>query len=60
MLMAYRLTGNGQLFAQGAFRDKQRLLAPTRLRVNANQLEVVFLDYVATGRGELTAQFDSV
>ncbi|MDN7132919.1 hypothetical protein JNO04_11235 [Halomonas sp. MC140] len=52
------LTGSGQLFAQGAFRDKQ-LLAPTRLRVNANQLEVAFLDYLATGRGELTAQLDS-
>ncbi|WP_083006554.1 hypothetical protein [Halomonas sp. GT] len=49
------VAGNGQLFAQGAFRN-DRLLAPTRLRVNANQLEVAFLDYVATGRGELTAQ----
>ncbi|WP_085917851.1 hypothetical protein [Halomonas sp. CSM-2] len=53
-----RLAGNGQLFAEGAFRD-DRLLAPTRLRVNANQLEVGFLDYLATGRGELTAQLDS-
>ncbi|MFN2410109.1 MAG: hypothetical protein ABR539_07410 [Halomonas sp.] len=53
-----RLAGNGQLVAQGAFRD-DRLLAPTRLRVNANQLEVGFLDYLATGRGELTAQLDS-
>ncbi|WP_249975887.1 hypothetical protein [Vreelandella olivaria] len=52
------LSGNGQLFAEGAFRD-DRLLAPTRLRVNANQLEVAFLDYLATGRGELTAQLDS-
>ncbi|UYV18265.1 hypothetical protein K1Y77_12320 [Halomonas qaidamensis] len=52
------LSGNGQLFAQGAFRD-DRLLAPTRLRVNANQLEVAFLDYIATGRGELTAQLDT-
>ncbi|MBZ5486261.1 hypothetical protein HW452_01805 [Halomonas aquamarina] len=52
------LSGNGQLFAQGAFRDK-RLLAPTRLRIDANQLEVAFLDYLATGRGELTAQIDS-
>lgn len=52
------LSGSGQLFAQGAFRDKL-LLAPTRLRVNANQLEVAFLDYLATGRGELTAQLDS-
>ncbi|MDQ7728612.1 hypothetical protein [Halomonas sp. SpR8] len=50
--------GEGQLFAQGAFRD-DRLLAPTRLRVNAKQLEVTFLDYLATGRGELTAQLDS-
>ncbi|RUR33622.1 hypothetical protein [Vreelandella nanhaiensis] len=52
------LSGNGQLFAQGSFRD-DRLLAPTRLRINANQLEVVFLDYLVTGRGELTAQIDS-
>ena len=52
------IAGEGQLFAQGAFRD-DRLLAPTRLRVNADQLEVTFLDYLATGRGELTAQLDS-
>ena len=52
------IAGEGQLFAQGAFRDN-RLLAPTRLRVNADQLEVTFLDYLATGRGELTAQLDS-
>lgn len=52
------IAGNGQLFAQGAF-GNDRLLAPTRLRVNANQLEVAFLDYVATGRGELTAQLDT-
>jgi len=52
------LSGNGQLLAQGAFRN-DRLLAPTRLRVNANQLEVAFLDYLATGRGELTAQLDT-
>ncbi|UXZ54895.1 hypothetical protein LOS15_02345 [Halomonas sp. 7T] len=52
------LSGDGQLFAQGAFRDN-RLLSPTRLRVNANQLEVAFLDYLATGRGELTAQLDT-
>lgn len=52
------IAGEGQLFTQGAFRDN-RLLAPTRLRVNADQLEVSFLDYLATGRGELTAQLDS-
>lgn len=52
------IAGEGQLFAQGAFRDN-RLLAPTRLRVNADQLEVSFLDYLASGRGELTAQLDS-
>ncbi|MGE6607117.1 hypothetical protein ACQKE4_11420 [Halomonas sp. NPDC076908] len=52
------ITGEGQLFAQGAFRDDD-LLAPTRLRINADQLEVTFLDYLATGRGELTAQLDS-
>ncbi|HSP30989.1 MAG TPA: hypothetical protein VLO13_03120, partial [Halomonas sp.] len=52
------IAGEGQLFAQGAYRD-DRLLAPTRLRVNADQLEVTFLDYLATGRGELTAQLDS-
>ncbi|MEA2117223.1 hypothetical protein [Halovibrio sp. HP20-50] len=52
------IAGEGQLFAQGAFRDA-RLLAPTRLRVNADQLEVTFLDYLATGRGELTAQLNS-
>ena len=52
------LSGNGQLLAQGSFRD-DRLLAPTRLRINANQLEVAFLDYLANGRGELTAQIDS-
>jgi hypothetical protein len=52
------LSGNGQLLAQGAFRN-DRLLAPTRLRVNANQLEVAFLDYLASGRGELTAQLDT-
>lgn len=52
------IAGEGQLFAQGAFRDN-RLLAPTRLRVNADQLEVTFLDYLASGRGELTAQLDS-
>lgn len=51
-------SGNGQLFLQGAFID-DTLQAPTRLRVNANQLEVTFLDYLATGRGELTAQLDS-
>lgn len=53
------LSGSGQLFAQGAFHD-DRLLAPTRLRINANQLEVAFLDYLATGRGELTAQVDGI
>ncbi|WGI24369.1 hypothetical protein QEN58_13650 [Halomonas alkaliantarctica] len=52
------IAGEGQLFAQGAFRNN-RLQAPTRLRVNADQLEVMFLDYLATGRGELTAQLDS-
>ncbi|PCF97116.1 hypothetical protein [Vreelandella nigrificans] len=52
------LSGDGQLFAQGAFRAN-RLLPPSRLRVNANQLEVAFLDYLATGRGELTAQLDT-
>ena len=52
------LSGNGQLFLQGAFID-DTLQAPTRLRVNANQLAVTFLDYLATGRGELTAQLDS-
>lgn len=52
------IAGEGQLAAQGAFSDN-RLLAPTRLRVNADQLEVTFLDYLATGRGELTAQLDS-
>ncbi|MGP9796584.1 hypothetical protein ACT3UJ_04395 [Halomonas sp. 86] len=52
------LSGNGQLFAQGSFSGK-RLLAPTRLRIDANQLEVAFLDYQASGRGELTAQIDS-
>jgi hypothetical protein len=52
------LSGNGQLFLQGAFID-DALQAPTRLRINANQLEVTFLDYLATGRGELTAQLDS-
>lgn len=52
------IAGEGQLSAQGSFRD-DRLLAPTRLRVNADQLEVTFLDYLATGRGELTAQLDS-
>lgn len=52
------MAGEGQLFAQGAFRDN-RLLAPSRLRINADQLEVTFLDYLATGRGELTAQLDS-
>lgn len=52
------VTGEGQLFAQGTFRD-DHLLAPTRLRINADQLEVTFLDYLATGRGELTAQLDS-
>lgn len=52
------LSGNGQLFAQGAFRDNQ-WLPPTRLRINAAPLEVAFLDYLASGRGELTAQLDS-
>ncbi|MED5458877.1 MAG: hypothetical protein VYA65_02940, partial [Pseudomonadota bacterium] len=52
------LSGNGQLFLQGAFID-DALQAPTRLRIKANQLEVTFLDYLATGRGELTAQLDS-
>jgi hypothetical protein len=52
------IAGEGQLFAQGAFSD-DRLLAPTRVRVNADQLEVMFLDYLVTGRGELTAQLDS-
>lgn len=52
------LSGEGQLFLQGAFRDDQ-FQAPTRLRVNANELAVTFLDYLATGRGELTAQLDS-
>ncbi|OJA05233.1 hypothetical protein [Halomonas sp. QHL1] len=52
------IAGEGQLFAQGAFRNNH-LLAPTRLRVKADQLEVMFLDYLASGRGELTAQLDS-
>ncbi|KUJ87847.1 MAG: hypothetical protein XD36_1685 [Halomonas sp. 54_146] len=52
------IAGEGMLSAQGSFRD-DRLLAPTRLRVNADQLEVTFLDYLATGRGELTAQLDT-
>ena len=52
------IAGEGQLFTQGAF-SNDRLLAPTRLRVNADQLEVTFLDYLVTGRGELAAQLDS-
>jgi len=52
------IAGQGQLFAQGAFRN-ERLQAPTRLRVNADQLEVTYLDYLVSGRGELTAQLDS-
>ena len=52
------IAGEGQLFAQGSFRE-DRLLAPTRLRINADQLEITFLDYLATGRGELIAQLDS-
>lgn len=49
------LSGSGQLLAEGRFHGN-RLKAPTRLRVNASPLEVRFLDYEATGRGELTAQ----
>ncbi|MGS2744346.1 hypothetical protein ACU6TU_12255 [Halomonas sp. LS-001] len=49
------LSGGGQLLAEGQFQGN-RLKAPTRLRVNASPLEVRFLDYEATGQGELTAQ----
>ena len=49
------LSGGGQLVAQGQFAD-DRLIAPSRLRVEASPLEVRFLDYQANGRGELTAQ----
>ncbi|SDN70417.1 hypothetical protein [Vreelandella arcis] len=52
------LDGEGQLSAQGGFKA-DRLTAPTRLRVVANPLRVDFLDYRASGRGELTAQLDS-
>ena len=52
------LDGEGQLSAQGGFKA-DRLIAPTRLRVVANPLRVDFLDYRASGRGELTAQLDS-
>ncbi|MFC4209318.1 hypothetical protein [Vreelandella malpeensis] len=52
------LSGGGELFAQGAFAQGE-LQAPTRLRVNANALEARFLDYVATGRGELSAELTS-
>ncbi|WP_447893897.1 hypothetical protein [Vreelandella sp. GE22] len=52
------LAGRGELFLDGAFRGAE-LLAPTRLRVNANALEAHFLDYVAAGRGELTAEITS-
>ncbi|MGM0522048.1 MAG: hypothetical protein ACQEQ6_08220, partial [Pseudomonadota bacterium] len=52
------LSGEGQLFAQGGFHGRQ-LTVPTRLRVDANPLSVNFLDYQASGRGELTAQLDS-
>ncbi|WP_235936919.1 hypothetical protein [Vreelandella azerica] len=49
------LSGGGQLVAEGEFAD-DRLIAPSRLRVDASPLEVQFLDYQANGRGELTAQ----
>ncbi|WP_447553620.1 hypothetical protein [Vreelandella sp. EE22] len=52
------LAGSGELFAQGAFAGSE-LLAPTQLRVNANALEARFLDYEASGRGELTAEIAS-
>ncbi|MDR5876084.1 hypothetical protein [Vreelandella gomseomensis] len=52
------LDGAGQLSARGGFKA-DRLTAPTRLRVVANPLRVDFLDYRASGRGELTAQLDS-
>ncbi|MDR5897638.1 hypothetical protein QC823_01330 [Halomonas vilamensis] len=52
------ISGEGQLFAQGGFHDSQ-LTVPTRLRIDAHPLSVNFLDYQASGRGELTAQLDS-
>jgi hypothetical protein len=52
------ISGEGQLFAQGGFHGSQ-LTVPTRLRVDAYPLSVNFLDYQASGRGELTAQLDS-
>lgn len=50
--------GNGQLHLRGAFED-QRLLPGAHLRVEADQLEVRFLDHQAAGSGELTAQWDT-
>jgi len=50
--------GNGQLHLQGAF-EAQRILPGTHLRVDADQLQVRFLDHQAAGRGELTAQWDT-
>ncbi|MFG6667031.1 hypothetical protein ACGK9R_07965 [Halomonas sp. HNIBRBA4712] len=50
--------GSGELFLETAFSGSD-LLPPTRLRVDANNLEAHFLDYTAFGRGELRAELSS-
>ncbi|MWJ27502.1 hypothetical protein GPM19_04645 [Halomonas sp. ZH2S] len=49
--------GNGQLRLQLDF-EGNRPLPGSRLRINADNLYVGFLDHQARGRGELTAQID--
>ncbi|MCA1770316.1 MAG: hypothetical protein LC652_10365 [Halomonas sp.] len=51
------LRGRGRLEADLRLGGKQ-LLAPSHLRVNADDLTVGFLDYQAQGRGELDARLE--
>ncbi|WP_319022803.1 MULTISPECIES: hypothetical protein [unclassified Halomonas] len=52
------VAGSGELLLDGAFLGSD-LLPPTRLQVNANDLEARFLDFAASGRGELHAALSS-
>ncbi|WNL39958.1 hypothetical protein RN346_05190 [Halomonas sp. PAMB 3232] len=52
------VAGSGELFLDAVFTGSE-LLPPTRLRVNANDLEARFLDFAASGRGELHGELSS-
>lgn len=51
------LSGNGLLRARLVFRDRTPL-PPTHLRIDAEALDVGFLDYLASGRGELSVAIE--